>query len=275
MARTRFPGLIAWALLALLLAACQPVTEPTPAPDPDESSAQAETAAQAAAIVDTTWTVQSFGDVENPIPGVDGAYPSLNVLLGRYNGYTGCNFFVGTYTADGESVRFDPPAVTRGICADDALRQQQDAFLTVLVTIDRYAFDGQSIRLFAGDRQLMTLEPLQPVPFEGTTWNYRFFQGDMPNWQPILPDTTITAVFEGDTISGSAGCNQYNGPVTRNGDEIAVGALATTRMLCADEVMQQEERYLAALQSAVSVRESARSLELFSESQPILLFSAD
>jgi heat shock protein HslJ len=46
-------------------------------------------------------------------------------------------------------------------------------------------------------------------------------------------------------------------------------------MACPEEIMQQEERYLAALQSAVAIRESARSIELFDENQPILLFNAD
>lgn len=261
-------------LIMLLLAACQSVSEPTPAPTPDAAAAEAQ-AEEAAAIRDTTWTVKSFGDEENPIPGVDGTYPSINVLLGRFNGYTGCNYFVGTYTADGDSVRFDPPAVTRGFCEDEALQQQQEAFLTVLVTVNRYAFDGENVHLFADDRQLMTLEPLEPVPFEGTTWNYRFFQGEMPNWQPVIPGTAITAVFEGDTISGSAGCNQYNGTMTRNGDEIAIGELATTRMMCEQETMEQEERYLAALQSAVGIRESARTIELTDAEKPILLFQAD
>ena len=272
LARTRILVLIV--VLTAVLVACQTVSEPTPLPTPDAAEAEA-LAEEASVIRDTTWTVKSFGDEENPIPGVDGTYPSINVLLGRFNGFTGCNYFVGTYTVEGETVRFDPPAVTRGFCDDEALSQQQDAFLTVLVTINRYVFDGENISLFADDRQLMTLEPLEPVPFEGTTWNYRFFQGDMPNWQPIMPDTAITAVFEGDTISGSAGCNQYNGTVTRDGNEIAIGELATTRMMCAQEVMEQEERYLAALQSAVGIREWARTIELTDAEKPILLFQAD
>ena len=167
--------------------------------------------------------------------------------------------------------------MTTGFCDDEQLDQQQETYLTVLVTANRYEFDGANISLFADDRQLMTLEPLEPVPFEGTTWNYRFFQGEMPQWQQVIPGTEITAVFDGDTISGSAGCNDYTGTVTRNGDELSIGELATTRKMCAEPegIMDQEERYLAALQTVVSIRESARSIELFDVDKPVMLFNAD
>ena len=204
----RFPGLFASvaaiAMAALILAACQSAEEPAPTPTPDAAAAE-ERAAQAEVIRDTTWTVQSFGGPDAPIPGVDGAYPSVNFLLDRFTGYAGCNYFVGTYSVEGDTVRFDPPAVTTGICEDDQVLQQEEALLTILLTANRFAYDGEVISLFADDRQLLTLEALEPVPFEGTTWNYRFFQGDMPSWQPVIPDTSITAVFEGDTISGSSG----------------------------------------------------------------------
>lgn len=276
MTRKICAGLFAAALLALALAACQAVGEPTPVPtlDATEIAQQAE---QAAAIRDTTWTVKSFGGPDAPIPGVDGTYPSIDFLGGRFTGYTGCNYFAGTYEADASSVRLDPPAVTRAICENEQLSQQQDAFLTVLITINRYEFDGDNIALYADDRQLMTLEPLEPVPFEGTVWNYRFFQGDQPLWQPVIPDTSITAVFEGDTISGSAGCNDYTGTVVRNGDEMSIGELVTTEIMCTEpeDIMDQEERYLAALQTVQSIRQSARSFELIDAEQPIMLFRAD
>lgn len=276
MNRGLFSSLLVVLLLALILAACRSATESTPVPTPDAAAA-AQQSEQAAAILDTTWTVQSFGGPEEPIAGVDGTYPSINFILGRFNGYTGCNYFVGTYQAEGDTVRFDPPAVTTGFCDDEQLHQQQEAYMTMLVTANRYAFDGENISLFADDRQLMTLEPLEPVPFEGTTWSYRFFQGELPEWQQVIPDTSITAVFEGDAISGSAGCNEYNGTVTRNGDDITIGELASTRKMCAEPegIMDQEERYLSALQTSVKIRESARSIELYDADQPIMLFNAD
>ena len=243
MRRRLYLSLFIPALLALILAACNSAAEPTPAPTPDATEA-AQRVEQANEIRDTTWTIKNFGSPEEPIPGVDGTYPSIAFLLSRATGFTGCNYFTGSYTVDGNSVRFDPPAVTKGFCDDELLKQQQEAFMTMLITTTRYDYDGENIHLYADDKQLMTLEPLESVPFEGTTWNYRFYQGELPQWQPAMPDTSITAVFEGDTISGSAGCNDYTGTFTRNDNEITIGELVTTRMMCTEPegIMDQEDR---------------------------------
>lgn len=276
MNRRPFISLSIAILVLLLLAACQPVTEPTPTPTLDAVEA-AQLVEQIQEISDTTWTVQSFGGPEQLIPGVDDTYPSVNFTLGRFNGFTGCNYFAGVYNVDGNAVQFDPPAVTGGSCDDEELFEQENTFLTILITATRFEVEGENIILYADDQQLMTLEPLEPVPFEGTTWNHRFYQGNQPMWQPLVPGTSISAVFEGDTISGSAGCNQYTGTFTRNENEISIGELATTRMMCAEPegIMDQEDRYLAALETVVAIRESARTIELFDAEQPIMLFSAD
>ena len=59
---------------------------------------------------------------------------------------------------------------------------------------------------------------------------------------------------EDGNVQGSAGCNQYFGPYTVNGDAITVGLLGTTRAYCPEPEgkMQQEAQFLAALQSAAS-----------------------
>jgi heat shock protein HslJ len=53
-------------------------------------------------------------------------------------------------------------------------------------------------------------------------------------------------------MSGSAGCNTFNGTYTIDGHAITFGPLATTRMACADDVMAIEDAYLAALDGASS-----------------------
>jgi heat shock protein HslJ len=79
-----------------------------------------------------------------------------------------------------------------------------------------------------------------------------------PTWilQRTLLRTEITAVFEEGKVTGSAGCNTYNGTYTvtvgANEDEIAIGPLATTRMACQQNIMDQETRYLGALEAAES-----------------------
>jgi putative lipoprotein len=52
-----------------------------------------------------------------------------------------------------------------------------------------------------------------------------------------------------DQVGGYAGCNQFTGSVTVTGDGLAFGPIASTRRMCA-EVMQQEDAFLQALESA-------------------------
>ena len=74
---------------------------------------------------------------------------------------------------------------------------------------------------------------------------------------PVLPGTQTTATFainadgQTGTISGSGGCNTYNAPIT---GVLTVGPVASTKKFCPEPpgLMNQEARYLAALQSATS-----------------------
>jgi heat shock protein HslJ len=50
---------------------------------------------------------------------------------GRFTGHTSCNTMNGSYTLDGDRIRFGPPATTRMACAE-LQREQEDRILTAL-----------------------------------------------------------------------------------------------------------------------------------------------
>jgi putative lipoprotein len=110
----------------------------------------------------------------------------------------------------------------------------------------------------------------QASALEGTSWVLA----------DTLPDTELKALFENGQVSGSAGCNSYNGTyvtTTVGGvNKIRIGPLASTMMMCEEAVMEQEQAYLAALQSARSylVEENVLTLthadgELLYEGEPV------
>jgi hypothetical protein len=80
-----------------------------------------------------------------------------------------------------------------------------------------------------------------------------------------LLGTEITAEFIDGTVSGSAGCNSYSASYELDGNHISLGPAATTRMFCGEPegVMDQENQYLAALQSAATYEINADVLEMF------------
>jgi putative lipoprotein len=55
-------------------------------------------------------------------------------------------------------------------------------------------------------------------------------------------------------ISGTGGCNRIMGKARIEGAAITLGPLATTRMACSPAVMDQERKFLAALEAARSWR---------------------
>lgn len=71
------------------------------------------------------------------------------------------------------------------------------------------------------------------------------------NGQDLVPETYINIDFdEGGNVSGSNGCNRYSGPYQTGGNSISIGPLMTTMMACPELVMEQEQAYMTALQSA-------------------------
>ncbi len=85
------------------------------------------------------------------------------------------------------------------------------------------------------------------------------------NGQPALAETPITARFGDDgKLTGSAGCNRYIAGYHLDGQNIAIGPVAATRMACPqpEGVMQQEAQYLTALSTAATYAINLKRLEL-------------
>jgi putative lipoprotein len=71
----------------------------------------------------------------------------------------------------------------------------------------------------------------------------------------VIDDAQSTVVFGNDgRISGRGGCNSYGGTVDLKGAQIIVGELMSTKMACAPAVMDQETRFMAALQATRTYR---------------------
>jgi putative lipoprotein len=61
-------------------------------------------------------------------------------------------------------------------------------------------------------------------------------------------------------VSGSGGCNDYNGGVRLQSGTVMFGPIQTTRMACAAPIMQQETKYFDALVGARGVELDGTSL---------------
>lgn len=67
----------------------------------------------------------------------------------------------------------------------------------------------------------------------------------------VMDSVQATLAFrDAGKVSGSGSCNRFFGPAEIEGNVIKLGPLGSTRMACAEAVINQEARYLNALQAA-------------------------
>jgi len=67
----------------------------------------------------------------------------------------------------------------------------------------------------------------------------------------VIDNVQATLAFpEAGKVSGNGSCNRFFGPAEINGNAVKLGPLGSTRKACPEAVMNQETKYLNALQAA-------------------------
>lgn len=91
----------------------------------------------------------------------------------------------------------------------------------------------------------------------------------------VIEGTSVHIAFAEGQSAGEGGCNRFFGPYeTSGGGDLSFGELGTTMMACLDAVMEQEQVFLAALDSVDSYSIAGDVLEMRSAGEVILLFAA-
>lgn len=100
-------------------------------------------------LAGTSWTATSINNGKGGVASVvQGAIVTLQFEAGgRASGSAGCNSFGGGYTADGSSLRFQPMATTRKMCAVPGVMEQEAAYLNALGTVATARVEGDRLEL--------------------------------------------------------------------------------------------------------------------------------
>jgi heat shock protein HslJ len=226
----------------------------------------------------TTSGVQQGGDLTGKIwaltelegkPLVAGTGISAEFTAdGRVSGSAGCNRYSGTYTVSGNSITFSSPMASTMMMCEQAVMDQESAYLKALGEAKTYAVNGDQLTLTAGDGTQLAVYAAQSQDLAGSNWEVTAYNNGKQAVVGVLEGTTLTASFGADgNLSGNSGCNQFNGAYKVDGNQIKIGPLASTMMMCSDPegVMDQEARFLAALQSAASYEIEGNVLQLRTE----------
>jgi putative lipoprotein len=94
---------------------------------------------------------------------------------------------------------------------------------------------------------------------------------------PVVEGSEVTLAFQEDgQAGGSGGCNSYGGPYVVEDGVLSFGEIVSTLVACLDEqVMEQEQQYFQALQSAGQYVRGADQLTIYYDSgQRVLNFVA-
>jgi heat shock protein HslJ len=149
------------------------------------------------------------------------------------------------------------------MACEEAIMEQEAAYLKALAEVKTFAISGEQLTRNDADKKGILVYQMQSQDLAGTSWEVTSYNNGKQAVVSALTGSSLTVVFNEDgTISGSGGCNNFNGSYEVDGSAITIGPLASTLMACEQDVMDQEAAYLAALQSAATYQVEGSMLEV-------------
>ncbi len=248
--------------------------------------------ANRAPLEGTAWRLTSMGDVNSPtIPSQGGEFtaqfvPQEGGPSGLIIGSTGCNDYNAAYLANVNELKVNLPNKTNNPNCPPSFWEQEQQFFLGLNAASTYRILGNTLQIpYDEGRQALNFTAFVPqvppppsggplTPLNGTRW-WLVMIGP----RPVLPGTQTTAEFainadgQTGTISGNAGCNTYNAPIT---GALQLGPIASSMSLCPEPpgVMDQEAAYLAALQTANSFSVASNQLLIGTRSELLVFYNS-
>ncbi len=205
----------------------------------------------------TLWRLESHINTQGKSVGV---LPDTEITAqfeaGEIGGSAGCNRYFGSYGVEGDKLTIGPLASTEMYCYPDEVMDQERAYLAALGGAASFKVEGDRLEIAdSAGRTVLVFAVWQPAPLTGTAWQMTRYDNGREAVVSPLRGTEITALFgEDGSLAGSAGCNTYATTYALDGDNIRIGPIGITFMMCAEPegIMAQESAYVAALESARS-----------------------
>jgi len=182
---------------------------------------------------------------------------------GRLIADAGCNSMQSKVTTgDGKLTLKGDLAMTDMGCPG---RQDQDGWLSgILSSKPAWKLDGDTLSVTSGGTTiaLKDRETAEPdLALDGTKWTLEtVISGEVASHQAGSEKAWMT--LNGERVTGSTGCNDFQGMVARATGKLTFGELATTRRACAGDAAKLESALLNGLKGDVSYEIDANRLEL-------------
>jgi heat shock protein HslJ len=220
--------------------------------DNDAATAQpVATTAAGPALEGTTWELGTQG---LDLPGLEQSRPTLLLQDGTATGWSGCNRFNGPYTLAPPSLTFETAARTLAACGA-AQTAIENAYMDRLSRVSTFALAASGLQLQDSSGATLLSFSAANTSLVGSWTVTGFLTSSGSAFTSVVQSSPPTAVFAADgTVSGTTGCNMYNGPWTQGPDDaVHVGPLAKTLAACTDpELAAQETSFTQALEASVA-----------------------
>jgi heat shock protein HslJ len=258
-------------MLMICFAGCtsQPAT-PTPVSTPTPVATQLPAVSQPIATqspIVGVWDLSSYnngkGAIQTVIPG---SQTTADFRADwKLSGTGGCNQYNAEYTTTASNgITITQPITTLMACAEPVM-QQETQYLSLLPTAAKYEISGDQLTMYnSAGTKILIYKKHAPVPLTGT-WNLFNYNNGKGAIQSVMIGSTTNAVFGSNwKLSGTGGCNQYNAEYTTTASNgITITQPTSTKMACAEAVMQQETQYFSLLPTAAKYEISGDQLTLF------------
>lgn len=243
--------LLAGVAALTLLTACASGTEPA-------------TQASAPPLGGTSWILDDVMVDGEATAAVD-ANASLNFAAdGSLNGSTGCNRFMGTWTADGDSLTLQTGGMTLMACTGP-LESQEKAVLDALAATRSYTVSDDVLTLTGDDGTELARYAAATTDLAGTSWTANGVNNGNGGVETTALTSQLTIEFgaQGE-VGGFGGCTDFSGTYATDGPAISITELAAGD--CSDtSLAPQQEQYLNALAAATNFSIDGNRLDLRDE----------
>ena len=213
-------------------------------------------------LAGTAWILTALNGAE-PLP--DTTITASFDADGTLNGTDGCNRYGAVYEVDGNNISITLGPSTLMACPEPIMNQATE-YLTALEAAAAYQIQGEVLELQDADGVVVASFSAQPTGLAGTSWDVIAYNNGRGGVVSVIIDTEITAVFSEDgNLTGNAGCNDYSAPYEADDKgNISIGPAVTTFRECTEPegIMQQEQEYLAALETAATYRVEGDTMEM-------------
>ena len=184
---------------------------------------------------------------------------------GKVSGSSGCNNYNTTYEVSGKKISFgEQVASTMMACPDPVMDQERD-YLEALSAAATFEIVEDVLILYDDDGNAIVRFDAISQSLEGSSWEVIGYNNGKGGVVSVIIGTEITADFgEDGQLTGSASCNNYFASYETEGDNITIGPAGSTMMACPEPegIMEQEQQYLAALETAATYKITGLALEM-------------